>query len=302
MADAEKDKEYTKEELEAVVKGLSGLQVDTNDYSKSLGGSKQMAQNEKEFADMAKMGGKEDGATQQGGVSEKSLKCGKWYKFLNAQGTCFLYIHNITKDITSIRPENYEDEPEEKSAAKEEKKESNEAKVPLKEIEAALEKAKAAGKIPLLQCDEATHEALLTFFKYKGVVMDTRALALGAVKTGIKYDDAMESSRKAIVHAMKEGKRLLVDLGADVAEFKTKICTMKTRDKFPSQLFTFGRVAGSRMVYEKIYKDEDKEGGQCGVRDGFETVVSVLESVPLTALQEKLPDFDKMEIVKVCLG
>ncbi|CEM02540.1 unnamed protein product [Vitrella brassicaformis CCMP3155] len=292
------EKEYSKDELEAIVKRLAAVSMDANDYSKSFSGSKEMAAAEKEFATLVK---DDKNEASMGGVSEKSLTTGKWYRFLNAQGTCYLYIHNITKEITAIRPENYVDEPNTtQQGGDDDVNKTKEPTIQLRQLEAELERCKNAQKIPLLLCNEETHDNVVTFFKYKGFVLDCRPLALGGIKTGTKVEEALEKGRKTIVAALKNGGRLLVDIAFDCPDFKTKICTMKNKEFFPHQVFSFGKLASTKIVYEKLYRDEDKESGQCAARDGFE-VALVAVSPPLTieALTERIPGISLMEVIRV---
>ena len=36
------------------------------------------------------------------GVREESFHSGKWHRMLNAEGSCYLFVHNITRDVTAV--------------------------------------------------------------------------------------------------------------------------------------------------------------------------------------------------------
>ena len=70
------------------------------------------------------------------GLRKISFEIPKWHKLLNPDGTCYLYVHSVTRDVTAIRPENYED-PTPTEVAKE-----RERGIPMRMLEAEIERVK----------------------------------------------------------------------------------------------------------------------------------------------------------------
>merc|ERR1719375_732691 len=105
---------------------------------------------------------------------------------------------------------------------------------------------------------------------------------------------------------MKLGTTLAVYLTDNIPEFEEKICVTKNRDTFPRAVFRHGALDND-MVKEKIYRDEDKEGGQCVVRDHFrvcivlpyDTMLYAHSSMRTQEIPAKVPDFKDMEEVRV---
>ena len=104
---------------------------------------------------------------------------------------------------------------------------------------------------------------------------------------------------------MKLGKMLCVYLGDIIPELGEKICTTKNRDTFPIGLWQYNGL-NSEMVKEKIYRDDDKEAGQCVVRDGFRICVVLMydsmcyqhSSWRNDEMKSRIPNFDHMEQVR----
>ena len=88
-------------------------------------------------------------------------------------------------------------------------------------------------------------------------------------------------------------------------DFLEKICISKNRDTFPLSLFTYGGME-NELVREKIFRDDEKEGGQFPVRDGFMVCVMVMydtmglqmSSMRREEIAGKIPEFSRMHEIK----
>jgi len=89
------------------------------DYSQSFGGTAADSKNEKEAASLLRGG---PSSTADDGIPilrEPNInhsfeqvelrRVGKWLKFLGASG-CYMYMHNLTREMVSIRPDDFIDE------------------------------------------------------------------------------------------------------------------------------------------------------------------------------------------------
>lgn len=161
-----------------------------------------------------------------------------------------MYVHNYTRDITAVRPENFTD------LTEEEKRRLAKLGTYIKELPAEIERVYDSQKaIPIIYGSEDACAALKQFFIYDkhGELLDCSKLKRVNAK-------ALEDSRKAIVNAMKLGKTLCIFLGDHIPELREKICVPKYKDSFPVAVFVHGGLE-SPMVRERIYREEDKEGG-----------------------------------------
>lgn len=229
------------------------------------------------------------------GIDPNAYKKGRWFRFLNYKGDCYVFIHNYTRDITATRPENFTD------LTEEEKRRLAKLGTFIKELPAEIDRIYDVEKaIPVVYGSEQTCEALRTFFVYEkgGQLLD--ATKLRRVNAG-----ALEESRRAIVNALTLGKTLCVYLGDAVPELAEKVCASKNRDSFPAGVFRHGGLE-SDLVRERIYRDADKEAGQCVVRPGFRVCVVVMydsmnydmSSMRKEELPAKIPDFGLMKEVR----
>jgi hypothetical protein len=192
------------------------------------------------------------------GIDPNAYKKGRWYRFLNYKGDCYVYVHNYTRDITANRPENFTDLTEEEKRRL--KKLGTYIKELPREIEDIYKRKKA---IPIVYGSAETCAALKTFFTY-----DKHFTLLDCVPLKRVNPKALEDSRKVIVNAMKYGTCLALCLGDHIPEFAEKVCVSKNRDTFPIATFKHGGLE-NEIVKAKIFREEDKESGQCMVRDGF---------------------------------
>mmetsp|Transcript_20639 Transcript_20639/g.39152 ORF Transcript_20639/g.39152 Transcript_20639/m.39152 type:complete len:399 (+) Transcript_20639:44-1240(+) len=231
------------------------------------------------------------------GIDPNAYKKGRWYRFLNHKGDCYVYVHNYTRDITATRPANFTD------LTDEEKKRLKKLGVYIKEVPREIERIYDNQKaIPILYGSADTCEALKTYFVY-----DKAGELLDVTKLKRVNSRALEESRAAIVNALKLGKTLCIYLGDHIPELQEKVCIPKNKDTFPLATFRHGSLESMEMVREKIYRDEDKEGGQCVVRKGFRICIILMydsmnfehSSMRKEEMPIKIPDFKDMEEVRV---
>jgi len=263
--------------------------------ARTVAGSKEDHTAEKAFANLMlnKEGTGEE--KEHKGIDPNAYKKGKWYRFLNAKGDCYVYVHNYTRDITATKPENFTD------LSAEEKARLAKLGTFIKELPEKLIKVYDKQKqIPLVYASQETAEALKTFAEYD---KDWQLLDVTPLKK--VNPKSLEDSRIAIVNAMKYGKMLCVYLGDVIPDIQEKVCTTKNRDTFPFALWTYGSL-DTDMVKEKIFRPEDKEGGQCPCRPGFRICVVLMydnmcyemSSMRKDELPGKIPNFHHMDIVR----
>lgn len=226
------------------------------------------------------------------GIDPNAYKAGRWYRFLNAKGDCYVYVHNYTKDITATRPENFKD------LTPEEKKRLEKLGTYIKELPDELQRVyDVEKKVPLVFASQETCEALKLFYHYTtyGQLLDVTKLRRVNAK-------GLEEARTAIVNAAKQGKTLCIYLGDDIPELREKICVPKNRDTFPVAVFVHDGLQNG-TVREKIYREADMEGGQRVVRPGFRVFVLAMydsmmfenSSMRKAELPGKIPDFEHMK-------
>mmetsp|Transcript_22560 Transcript_22560/g.49919 ORF Transcript_22560/g.49919 Transcript_22560/m.49919 type:complete len:329 (-) Transcript_22560:68-1054(-) len=229
------------------------------------------------------------------GIDSNAYLKGRWYRFLNAKGNCYVYVHNYTKDVTATRPENFMD------LTDEEKKRLGKFGVFIKDLPQSLERSYDMEKaIPIVFASEDTCEALSKFAIY-----DKGWQLLDATKLKRVNAKALEDARQAIVNALKWGKMLCVYLGDHIPDFIEKICISKNKDTFPITVFRHGAMEND-MVKEKIWREEDKEEGQIICRPGFrvflllmyDTLNYEMSSMRKEELPAKIPDFQYMKEVR----
>jgi len=179
--------------------------------------------------------------------------------------------------------------------------------IPLQLLEDELMRARCKKKIVCMLGTEQTAEKIWTFFKYRGFVVDGKAMAsLPVLRSKARLEILLEEARRAIVNAAKQGQVCLIHLGSCIPPFNDKICAYA--NYFPPEVFHFGQLKGS--VLNKLYREEDKEAGQCVVRDGFQVVVNLaldgdfsmeMSSMQKAEVQEKIPGFEGFYILR-CRG
>lgn len=240
-------------------------------------------------------GDPKEGKVHQG-IDPNAYKKGRWYRFLNHKGDCYVYVHNYTRDITATRPDNFTD------LTDEEKKRLQKLGTYIKELPGEINRIyDTLQAIPIVYASQETCEALKLFAVYEKTWQLLDATKLKRVNAG-----ALEESRKAIVNALKLGKTLCVYCGDTFPDFVEKICISKNRDTFPIGVFRHGGL-DSETTRGHIFRDEDKEAGQCPMQPGFRVCVIVMYdsmSFEMSSMRkaeelpQKIPDLALMQEVR----
>eukprot|EP01038_Epipyxis_sp_PR26KG_P012847 gene12847-17221_t len=310
---AEEKHEYSLSMIENIIvnNNLNKKQIKNskaNDYDSSFGGTEADSKNEKEAAILLRgdNNNTDDNNNLYGLIKptinnyyEKIIlkKYSKWFKFFNAWNDCFLYFNNLTFDIVSLRPQEYEDEIDtaliNNSSQNELIDKSNGVKTVsittlIQEIESIINEK---NKTPLI-IDTSPSHVVRTFFSYKAHLEDVSSLTVPFGVSGVKREDIMEKCRSRLVGAMKSGSLFVLYLGEvsiEHADFKTKLCK---KNVFPKETFI---ESGRKLLqpeydprYKHIYKEPDLESGQAIVRDGFKVIV--VTSIDPYKYQEALED------------
>lgn len=264
------------------------------DYSQSFGGTEQDTKNEKEAAEILRGGDLfEVGAVavyispylspptilhQSERIAMRNH--GKWLRFLSDNG-CYMYFHTVSKELHSLKPDNYVEEIEMGTL----KDESNQSVDPtnglpvvnVKDMPAEVERViKELKKTPLL-IDTSPNQVVRTFYSYNSCLEDISSLIVPFGKSGVKKEDVMERCRQRLVGAMKSGQYFVLYLGGvsiEHADLKNKLCK---KDTFPKESLVH---AGQKLLepeyepmYKLIYRQADLESGEAIVRDGFASIV-----------------------------
>jgi len=289
------DASFLRQYVLAYTKASQQEEWDKALQARSVGGSFEDHLAEKAFVNLLlnKEGtGEEKEGQAHKGIDINAYEKGKWYRFLNAKGDCNVYIHNYTCDVTATKPDSFtEMTPEEKDRLKK-------LGVYIKDLPDHMAKVyDKQQQIPIVFGSKDCCEALKTFAEYA-----KEWQLLDVTKLRRVNEKALEESRRAIVNAMKWGKWLMVYLGDHIPELGEKICTTKNRDKFPIGLWQHGGL-NNGMVKEKIYREDDKEGGMYVVREGFRVCVVLMydslvyehSSMRKDDMNTKIPNFHYME-------
>ncbi len=277
------------------------------DYSKSFGGTEADTKAEKEAA-MLMRGGKEaedesNPLLKAPAFSNKFehyrlRKVGKWCKFMGLG--CYMYMNTLSKEILSIRPDDYEEEQADNSSASAviEKDPANGLPtIDLIDLPEEIDRIiNECNETPLI-IDTSAEQNVRTFFSFKGHLEDVSVLSIPFAKSGVKQKDVVERCRKRLVGAIKAGSTFALYLGnvsIENADWKTKLCK---KDTFPSETF---REAGKKLLpekYKQIFREEDLEHGQAIARDNFRVVV--VSSLDPYEYEAKLKDSIPLGYMKV---
>ena len=84
--------------------------------ARSIDGKKEDFVEEKAFANLLLNKEGTGDAKKDRGIDHHAYEKGKWYRFLNFKGDCYVYVHNYTRDITASRPDNFAELSEEEKA------------------------------------------------------------------------------------------------------------------------------------------------------------------------------------------
>lgn len=263
--------------------------------ARSIDGKKEDFVEEKAFANL--LLNKEGTGEQRKdcGIDPHAYEKGKWYRFLNFKGDCYVYVHNYTRDIIATRPENFAELSEEEKALI--KKLGTYIKELPTEIDRIYTKEKA---IPVIYGSQSSCEAMKTFFYY-----DKHSTLLDASKLKRVNSGALEDCRRAMVWSMKLGTTLCIYCGDVMPDFLEKICISKYKDLFPLSLFMYGGMEND-LVREKIFRDDEKEGGQCPIRPGFMVCIMIMydtmglqmSSMRKEEIAGKIPEFGRMQEIR----
>eukprot|EP00933_Yihiella_yeosuensis_P083700 TRINITY_DN97953_c0_g1_i1.p1 TRINITY_DN97953_c0_g1~~TRINITY_DN97953_c0_g1_i1.p1 ORF type:complete len:302 (-),score=46.12 TRINITY_DN97953_c0_g1_i1:245-1150(-) len=191
-----------------------------------------------------------------GASDPRAFEKGKWYRFQDASDKSYVYVHNYTLDATLTPPRNFTDlSPREKELLG----------VFVKDLPDVIRRIYSVKKtIPIVYGSKACCEMIRSFAEYgaDNQLLDTSKLGKRITPP------VLEEARQAIVAAQRYGKMLCIFIGDPVCDFLEKACVPKNRDTFPVGLFSYGGL-DDNMVRDKIYRAEDRDAGQCVVRDTF---------------------------------
>jgi hypothetical protein len=159
------------------------------DYSQSFGGTAADTKNEKEAAAILRGETGVNEEEEQNSLypllaqpniehsydQQQLRRYGKWGKVMGGTG-CYLYLHYLTKEVVSIRPEDFEEEPDTSATdgdggAEEVKDPANGLRrVDLADLQQEVERIVAEGKKTPLLLDTSKSGAVRAFYTYKGLL------------------------------------------------------------------------------------------------------------------------------------
>lgn len=197
-----------------------------------------------------------------------------------------MYCHTLTRNIVSLRPDDYEDE----EVAEIGRDAGEEAiKDPANGLQSCLITdlpktlddliANGETKTPLI-LDGTTDSQCLAFYSMKASLEDVSSLVVPYSVSGVKRSDVIEKCRSRLVGAIKSGSTFVLYMGAvniEHADFKKKLCK---KDSFPVEVF---QQRGEKLLgpkskprFKLILREDDMEEGVGDVfaRDGFQVLVS----------------------------
>lgn len=295
----EQKKEYQQGFLDAVEKRekeslkakKAAAKSASADYSQSFGGTAEDTKNEKEAAEILRGDDQSNAAMDEDPIlrtpdilnifeRNELRKTGRWFKYLGAEG-CYMFQHLLTKDIVSVRPEDFvEDVVVETQVVEEEAKDEANGlrRIDLPDLMRTVDELISEKQKTPLFIDRSPSQPLRTFFNVKAMLEDVSCLTVPYAKSGIKKQDVMERCRKKLVGAIKTGATFVLYLGdirTEHADFVHKLCK---KDVFPTQTFVNGgrKLLGPSYdpAFKKIFREEDMVSGQAIAKeDGFQVVV-----------------------------
>lgn len=248
--------------------------ADQSDYSKSLSGTAEDTAKEREAAELMRG----DATAEEDdplllrplvltpGEHQELEARGKWLKFMGSAG-CFLYIHSLTRELRSTRPEAFV---EEKVASKNSRDAYNGLPtVDLTALPAEIERIVSEERKTPLVLDASEDRKVATFYSFKGVLVDGTKLALPVRdKARPKPKAWLEEARAKAVVAMKRGVTLAVDLGEAEGSKAPLVSQWCKADGLRKELFNEAgkSLARNKMALGKMFRDDEKEYGECIVR------------------------------------
>lgn len=197
-----------------------------------------------------------------------------------------MYCHYLTRNIVSLRPDDYEDEAVATTGGDQGEEEVKDPanglpSCHITDLPKTLEDLAASGgtMTPLiLDCTEGSQ--CLAFYSMKASLEDVSGLVVPYSVSGVKRSDVVEKCRSRLVGAIKSGSTFVLYMGGvniEHADFKKKLCK---KDTFPAEVF---QQRGEKLLapkskprYKLILREGDMEEGVGDVfaREGFQVLVS----------------------------
>ncbi|KAK3239710.1 hypothetical protein CYMTET_50380 [Cymbomonas tetramitiformis] len=248
----------------ALLTYLQELRSDVaSDYSKSFAGTAADTALERGIAQLMR-GGIQDAEQlafpvmacpcQLPGDTEHTKECtGKWLRALNRQSGCYLYVHTNTNVVTSKRPCGFYDPEEERRNALllAVGEYPSFTSCFLENLDDVVRDVIAEhGKTPLLLTgSEEVFAETLEWLKqpvgafckqkkplFRGYLVDTRPMALGASRTGVKLEDSAKAAKAKLCRALRVGGLCVVEVADQPPHFAERICK-RFYNMFPVQVF-----------------------------------------------------------------
>ena len=241
-----------------------------------------------------------------------------WIKFLSASD-CLVYAHPLTKEVVSVRPEEYEPELDPIAgsaaagnhgaaigggAAAVEDFANGIPSCTLTDLPSRIEEIVRDGKTPLVLDPPSSSGAgeesrVRAFYSYKGLVADISSITVPFAKSGLRVLDHQEKTRQALVGAIKSGSVFCLYLGEvsseHLTDFKSKFCK---KDAFPIEALQRGGLkllesapGSADPRFRAVFRDFDLESGEATARAGFcaLAVTTLRPKEYVTKLDECLP-------------
>lgn len=232
-------------------------------------------------------------------VYQELRAAGKWMKLMGGAG-CFMYIHSLTHETVSLRPEDFVDE--EAKVVETVDPACGLCSVGISDLMDEIAKTVETEQMTPLLIDNSEEGVLTTFFSYKSILCDLSDLGLPLQerrKKKIKPKTEMEKLRQHAVNAIKNGATLAVSLGK--ADSSTNFKMLCKKDCFPIEMFQQG---GKRILTPsfpaprcaKMFREEDKESGQVLFKEKFQMVL--ISTLTPSEVKSELPDSLPMEHIK----
>ena len=327
-------------------KSLSGTKEDTKkerDFANLLAGEEPSGPKcsiEAQFETVLRPVNARDAPSEE--AYEELRRNGKWFRISDTAGGVTFFVHSLTNEESFSRPFDYVDEAAQSSSSNSAEAEGDTIK---EDIYAGLESCDMEDLLgviervirgtdrvndenndsdpPLLSLsdtgsltsasltplfvDTSEDSKILTFFRYKGTVIDLQALGWSRKKQReekVSVPKLLDLGRRLIVNAMKHGKTCCINLGSIGNDVALKdLCRDSTINV---KVFERGgrRLAQTRPTFdgvkfecEDMWKQNEKVNGEIVVRDDFK-IIFVTNHEPADVLRELTPDVLPIELLK----
>jgi hypothetical protein len=154
-----------------------------SDYSQSFGGTADDTKNEREAAALLRGGNNAEEEVDpvlvrpvwMNAFEYQSLRgAGKWCKYLASEG-CYVYIHDLTREVVSLRPDEFVDDPVDKVGAREDgvaevDPANGLPKVAMTDLPAVIDDIILGKKQTPLIVDCSLEQNARVYFSYKGML------------------------------------------------------------------------------------------------------------------------------------